>query len=91
MGIETAIAIAGAVAAAATAATGIASAVQKPPKPPAIPKPKTDEALTSEIRASEAERKRKTDVRRGMGSTILTSPLGIEDEASVTTSSLLGG
>lgn len=89
MGIETAIAIAGAVAATATAATGVASALKKPDAPPAPPVPATDEALTGQVRAAEADRKRRAGMASGQNSTILTSPLGAEDE-NTATPSLLG-
>jgi len=90
MGIETAVLIGGLVASLATAGVGIAGAMKEPPKSPALPADKTDEQLTSEIRTNEAERKRAARAQQGIGSTILTSPLGVEEDVNMSTPSLLG-
>lgn len=82
MGIAALPLVIGAVGALASAGGGIMSAMQKPPKPPEAPKPATDTELTNQTRLAEDERKRKTGAMNGQGSTILTSPLGVEDTGS---------
>ena len=60
-----------------------------PPLPPPPPPPpaRDDPAVNA---AAEAKRKRQL-AARGIGSTILTSPLGVADEASTGQKTLLGG
>ena len=81
--------IAGGVALASTGAQVGMTATAPKPKAPALPTPKTDAVLTSEVDQAESQRQRLAASRKGQNSTILTSPLG-EDAGATSAPSLLG-
>ena len=58
-----------------------------PPVQPAPPPPGVSQEEKDRIAAEQAEMERK---RRGRKSTILTGPLGVEDEAETESKTLLG-
>ena len=61
-----------------------------PPLPPVQPLPETPE-LSEEDKARIAEDERKREMKRkGRKSTILTGPLGVEEEATIEKKTLLG-
>lgn len=89
MGLETAAIIGLATAAASLAGTVIPAVINKPktPKPPTL---LADPNATNKALAeSEQQQRRQAAAARGRSSTILTSPLGAEEDTS-TSASLLG-
>ena len=80
MGIETAAAIAGIVGTLATVGTSVASAVtaQDAPK---VQLPQEDPTKTqASLQAAETKQRQQVAARSGKSSTILTSPLGVEEQ-----------
>jgi len=62
-----------------------------PPPPPVQPLPEPPE-LSEEDKARIAEDERKREMKRkGRRSTILTGPLGVEEEGEIEKKTLLGG
>ncbi len=61
-----------------------------PPLPPVEPLPETPELTTEEKERIQQEQAAVERKRRGRKSTILTGPLGVEEEAEVGRKTLLG-
>lgn len=90
MGIETAIAVASAVAGLATAGATVASTLSsKAPSPPKIEEPSLLNE-NKELALQEEKRRKQLVAQKGRSSSILTSPLGLKEDSDKATPSLLG-
>lgn len=93
MGIETAIMAVGALGTLASTVGPMIMGGNDKPVAVQPPKPTSDANLTAQVRAGETERRRAMMAQQGVGGSILTGPLGAEDDPTKKKvgGSLLGG
>ncbi len=89
MGIETIALVSAGIGLAGTLATTIPAFINQPkaPKPPQLVKPKVDQELSN----TDEKVRRQAAAASGRSSTILTSPLGLDDDTGGAGATLLGG